>query len=55
MYSCFIFAPLFIRLWWMWLTGFKTKHTKHLQGGPSGSGKPPVDLDLGCSTILTGQ
>ena len=26
-----------------------------LQGGPSGRGKPPVDLDLGCSTILPGQ
>ena len=25
------------------------------QGGPSGRGKPPVDLDLGCSTILPGH
>ena len=26
-----------------------------LQGGPSGRGKPPVELDLGCSAILPGQ
>ena len=26
-----------------------------LQGGPSGHGKPPVDLDLTCSVILPGQ
>ena len=24
----------------------------YIQGGPSGRGKPPIDLDLGCSTIL---
>ena len=29
--------------------------TKRLQGGPSGRGKPPVELDLGCSAILPGQ
>ena len=30
--------------------------TKQLvQGGPSGRGKPPVELDLGCSAILPGQ
>ena len=26
-----------------------------LQGGPNGRGKPPVDLDLGCYTILPGE
>ena len=29
--------------------------TNKLQGDPSGWLKPPVDLDLGCSTILPGQ
>ena len=26
-----------------------------LQGGPSGRGKPPVELNWGCSTNLPGQ
>ena len=30
-------------------------NTEDLQGCPPGQKKPPIDLDLGCSTILRGQ
>ena len=30
-------------------------NTEDLQGCPSGQKKPPIDLDLGFSTILLGQ